>query len=251
MTSRVVPAHDSRSVGRRRLDPAWASVRCAFGRSLRIGLCLLWLCSAVAIAQASSSDQVARPEVRELVIQSSTHFQRGDYDAALTALLKAYELQPLPLLLFNIAQAYRKAGKREEALRYYERFVATAPQSPLTPEAEAHSAALRAEFAAERAARDRADAEKLSEQARVRLNEAEAMAAKNEAARQQAQADMLLLERRAAQIADKKPIYRRPWFWGLLGGLAAAGLATGLGVGLAMRPPDEPVTDLPGQTIRF
>src|SRR6185369_10531348 len=40
-----------------------------------------------------------------------------------------YDLQPLPLFLFNAAQAARRAGERARALELYKRFVAADPES--------------------------------------------------------------------------------------------------------------------------
>lgn len=200
-----------------------------------------------AASQAAETSPVASPDVRALVKQSSEQFAAGNYSEALQSLLAAYEKQPLPLLLFNIAQTHRKLGQRTEALDCYQRFVRAAPGSPLLPEAEAHAAALRAELAAESAARQRADAEELARQAQARLQEAEALTAANLAARKRAEEDLLSGRREA----ERQPIYKRPWLYVALGGVAITGIALGLGLGLGLRPPPEPTTDLPPQTIRF
>lgn len=212
---------------------------------------LLFSWGMIPAATAAPSEIVLSPEVRQLVTKSSTQFQQGDYEGALASLLAAYERQPLSLFLFNIAQSHRKLGHIAEALSYYERFVKSAPSSPLVAESEAHAAALRAEMAARQAARDRADAETQAAAAQQRLREAEELAQKNEAVRKKVEEDLLLVERKTAQLEQKKPVYRRPVFWAVLGGVAAAGLVVGLGVGLGTRPPPAPQTDLPGQTVRF
>lgn len=199
------------------------------------------------IPHAAEARAVATPEVRALVQQSSEQFAAGNYPEALRSLLSAYEQQPLPLLLFNIAQTHRKLGQRTEALDYYQRFVTAAPSSPLLPEAEAHAAALRAELAADEAARQRADAELLAKQAQQRLQEAEALTAANLAARKQAEADLLSGPREP----ERTPIYKRPWLYVAVGGAVVLGIALGVGLGLGLQPPLEPATDLPPQTIRF
>jgi tetratricopeptide (TPR) repeat protein len=51
----------------------------------------------------------------------------GDYDTAITFYSKAYELFPHPVLLFNIAQAHRLAGRVDEAVKFYQNFLATNP----------------------------------------------------------------------------------------------------------------------------
>ena len=54
-------------------------------------------------------------------------FQDGNYSAARTEFESAYGLSKLTPLLFNIARAAEKQGQREDALRYYEKYLATNP----------------------------------------------------------------------------------------------------------------------------
>jgi len=51
----------------------------------------------------------------------------GDYDTAITFYSKAYQLVPHPLLIFNIAQAHRLAGRNDQALTLYARYLAADP----------------------------------------------------------------------------------------------------------------------------
>jgi tetratricopeptide (TPR) repeat protein len=51
----------------------------------------------------------------------------GDYDTAITFYSKAYQLVQHPVLIFNIAQAHRLAGRNEQALRLYDRYLAADP----------------------------------------------------------------------------------------------------------------------------
>jgi tetratricopeptide (TPR) repeat protein len=77
-----------------------------------------------------------------------SHHELGEYDAAIAEFRKAYLLQPLSLFLFNIAQSYRRAGKRVEALDFYRRFIARDPAAPQCAEVEAMIAELEGELAA-------------------------------------------------------------------------------------------------------
>jgi len=51
----------------------------------------------------------------------------GDYDTALIFYSKAYQLVPHPLLIFNMAQAHRLAGRIEKALALYAKYLAEDP----------------------------------------------------------------------------------------------------------------------------
>lgn len=53
--------------------------------------------------------------------------EAGDYDTAIAMYQKAYQLVPHPKLIFDIAQALRLAGRLDEALREYRRYVAAEP----------------------------------------------------------------------------------------------------------------------------
>lgn len=181
--------------------------------------------------------------LRDLIDRATRAFVSGDYDSAIAELTVAYQRKPVPQFLFNIAQAHRKAGRYREALTFYDRFVKDDMGSPLVPEAQAHATAMRARIDAEQATAEREAAERI---ARVRSEEAEAMARARENDRVRAEAEL----RRALARTDA-PVYKRKWFWGLLGGLVAAAVITGVAVGVALKNPPEPIGDLETQTLRF
>ncbi len=184
-----------------------------------------------------------RLTIEDLIVAATHAFSEEQYETALAYLSAAYARSPLPPILFNIAQTQRKAGYTRAALSTYRRFLATAPQSPLAPEASAHIAAMQAKLEAEQATRERALAE---QRAHDIAAQAERLSKARTAEREQAQRDL----RRALSVRDQ-PIYRRKWFWGLVGGLVASSLVVGLSVGLAPKVPPEPVGDLPTQEPRF
>jgi outer membrane biosynthesis protein TonB len=76
--------------------------------------------------------QVARADSRAdaLARQASARYQAGDYEGAVAALLKGYELSPDPRFLFNIARAYEKAGDTAEAARFYHRYLEAKDTEP-------------------------------------------------------------------------------------------------------------------------
>lgn len=110
-------------------------------------------------------------------------FQAQAFSLVLESYALAYSIKRLPRLLFNMAQAARRANQLQLALLLYRRLLAEEPNSPVRNEAAGYIAELE-------------------------------------------------------PLVDKPPIYKRPLFWGLLGGgVAAAALSIGLGVGLARRDP--------------
>jgi tetratricopeptide (TPR) repeat protein len=78
----------------------------------------------VRVASAQESD-------RALVLsdQGLALFRQHRYDEAIAAFKASYELLPLPLLLFDSAQAYRLKGDCQSALELYRRYLRAAPDA--------------------------------------------------------------------------------------------------------------------------
>ncbi len=210
-----------------------------------VGAVLACLAAGTARAQTAASAPpaaTAGKTVRELIENATKLYQAGDYDRAASEYFAAYEKKPLPALLFNVAQSHRKAGHLTEALALYERFLKEDPKSTLAPEAEAHATAVRAQIEAQKSSIEREAAERLAKQ---RVEEAEAMARVREAERQKAEAALLL----ASKKTEGKPVYKKAWFWAVLGGVVVAGVATTVAVVLTR--PQDPQSDLGVRVVQF
>jgi tetratricopeptide (TPR) repeat protein len=97
---------------------------------------MMWrlLCSWLAIAPIAMAPVVARAQPaatdKSKVQAARSYVDAGlqaqklrDYDTAIKLYTKAYELVPHPVLLFNMAQAYRLAGRFEQALTLYQKYL--------------------------------------------------------------------------------------------------------------------------------
>src|SRR5439155_26145528 len=67
----------------------------------------------------------------------------GAYDDAIREYQAAYQLTPLPLLLFNIAQSYRLKGDKRAAIEWYDKYLAADPEGPAGDEARDQVANLK------------------------------------------------------------------------------------------------------------
>jgi tetratricopeptide (TPR) repeat protein len=98
--------------------------------------------------EAAPSRPDAGAEARQDYERGQTHYDLGDYPAAIALFRTAYELSSAPALLFNIAQAYRLSGDCAKALAEYRHFVRLDPQSSRRADADAYIVSLGAECGA-------------------------------------------------------------------------------------------------------
>ncbi len=101
----------------------------------RIPCSLFVVASAAALLLVASAYAQPVPPDKAKVKQAKAYVDAGlaaqngnDYDTAIVFYSKAYDLVPHPVLLFNIAQAHRLAGRMDQAINAYQRFLATHPQ---------------------------------------------------------------------------------------------------------------------------
>lgn len=180
-------------------------------------------------AQNTSGDDAQN--IDQMAEHSTTLFSERKFEQAATLLERAFAKDPQPVFLFNIAQAYRLSDKPKKALASYQRFVGFAPQHSLVPEARGYIADMRVILAEQEKA-----------VAVRRLLEVEQTRSKMESELLHFRAEQA--EREKKQLTEELrksriPLYKRPWFWGVLGGATAvAATVVGLGVyyGTAPQP---------------
>jgi hypothetical protein len=88
-----------------------------------IGLLCVTIASGVARAQ-SAPDSAQQHFDRGAKLYNLGHFQES-----IPEFEKAYELDPSPIFLFNIAQSHRQLGNKERALFFYRRYLEQAPNA--------------------------------------------------------------------------------------------------------------------------
>jgi hypothetical protein len=160
-------------------------------------------------------------------------YQAGNYAVAITELKAAYSLNPLPRILCNLAKAYRKNGQAREAAEHFDLCLRTDPQ--LSPQE-------RAEFTAQleqlRAALEpppppRPDPSSQGPQQGPSPPPPMTTTTTTSQPGPGVQADPVPAV--GPPTAEPvRPIYKRAWFWGVVGGVAAVGIiATVAGVAAA------------------
>lgn len=182
-------------------------------------LAFLWaisgLAGVVGSPRSAHADSFDRHYRRGLAL-----YQQKDYAGAVTEMSAAYEERQLPRILLNIGQAYRKQGKAREALTYYERYLKAEPDAPPALQAEIQTYIAQSQALLE--ATNRQDAQdRAGEPAPTGWNRDSGQLLPE-------YAEKLRLEQ------SNRPIYKKPWFWAVIGGSAAAVIAIGVGVGVGV-----------------
>ncbi len=88
---------------------------------VRIAL-LAALIGTPALAHAQEGDPIAQ-RVNELSNKGFAAYQKEDYATAIEYFEKAYALEEVPNLLYNIARCYEKMEQWDKAIAYYEQFI--------------------------------------------------------------------------------------------------------------------------------
>lgn len=170
----------------------------------------------------------------KLVNQAQKQFQDEQYNESAETLIKAYDLKPVAKLLYNAARAYEKAGKQEQAARFYQRYIdADNTDAELLRNAASKLAELReAKARAELEQQQRIEDEKRKAEAERQRLEAERLRIIKEEKARKAEAER---QRLLAEEEAKKGMVMPIVSYSLLG-LGVTGLATGAVFGvLAMQ----------------
>jgi tetratricopeptide (TPR) repeat protein len=187
-------------------------------------LALLWSAPSSLRADETGGDACPPPRtLKKCGELGERYFQSGQYPQAIEAFRQAYVLKPVPLFLYNIAQAHRLTGQGEDAIRIYERFLQEDPKTPFRADVERHLAELRS----------------LKEQAaeKARKQQEEEQAAARAASSGAPQSPSVVLTAAPAPAKKATPIYKRWWFWTAISAVVVAGVGVGIGVGVARRAP--------------
>jgi iron complex outermembrane receptor protein len=94
------------------------------------------LASAVVHAQ----DEAA--QAKNLYEKGMAHYQLEEWDAAIEKWEAGFRLRPVPEFLYNIAQAHRLAKRFEKSVSFYRKYLNMNPKAPNRAEVERHIASL-------------------------------------------------------------------------------------------------------------
>jgi tetratricopeptide (TPR) repeat protein len=160
-----------------------------------------------------TTDAGARPG-QALFERAQARFSEGRFDEARADYQAAYNLEPLPAFLFNIAQCYRNTGDYERAQLYFHRYTVREPRGPNRPAAERLAAEM---SRLAEARRNQLGAEAPPTAEPITTSPAEAASDR--------QTSLLAVRESGQPAPASPPIYRRGWFWAGVGGVVLLGTA--------------------------
>ncbi len=89
----------------------------------------------------------AKAAAKKAYEQGTAHYKKGEWDLAIEQFELCYKNLPQPVFLFNIAQSHNKAGRPQQALDFYKRYLNDAPTAPNRAEVEQTVAELEQQVA--------------------------------------------------------------------------------------------------------
>ena len=164
------------------------------------------------VGTPARADEAA--DAREHFQKGRTLYDVGRFDDAAREFEAAYQIKADPVLLYNLAQAYRFAGKSQPALIAYRSYLRNQPDARNRAQVEASIAELQRIVEEQQHAQKSPPVDTL-------------------APGQPIAAPAVIATPAPPPPPEKKPLYKRWWLWTAVGAVAATGLAVGLGVGLS------------------
>ncbi|HZL16414.1 MAG TPA: hypothetical protein VFG23_01585 [Polyangia bacterium] len=116
---------------------------------LRAWLVALMLAIAVGTAGPRSARADDAQQARDLFTQGNTFYDLGQFDKAIDAWQKGYQLKNDPGFLYNIAQAYRVMEDAQKAIFFYRRYLSNSPKAHNRDEVEQKIDALQKQLSAQ------------------------------------------------------------------------------------------------------
>ena len=175
--------------------------------------------------QAHAEDKAA---ARQAFIDGSKYYDLNQYAEALEAFKRAYWNYEDPVILYNIAQCHRALGHKKEAIEFYRSYLRKSPDARNRQDVEKIIAELNSAIDKEKTVATAPPAGTMATESKPASPPSPAKPAANGPQPPIAS----VVARPPPPARTDKPMRKRTWLWGVIGGVVVVGVAVGLGVGL-------------------
>ena len=183
----------------------------------------------VSFVRTAAADD--RAHARAAFRAGSQHYNLGEFQQALDSFKEAYRNYEDPSFLYNIAQCERQLGHKREAVREYRAYLNNSENADNRDNVRQIITQLERDLAAED---QRAAAAAQAAQAAPASKPVDTTAATSATSKPSLEPASETLTASAPPPPEHKPAYKKWWVWTIVGGVVAAGAATGLV--FALRP---------------
>lgn len=170
-------------------------------------------------AQPTQPSAADTEKARALFDEGTEAYKLGNFEKALAAYEAAHKLFPAPQFLFNIAQCYFQLQNWDRAIFFFEGYLREVP--------DASNRALVDDLIRE--ARERGAAKREEDKRKLDLEKERLEIERREKERQAAERERLALASRP--VEQPAPVYKKWWFWTIVGGAVAGATITAIAVG--------------------
>ena len=172
-----------------------------------------------------------RAHARAAFRAGSQHYNLGEFQQALDSFKEAYRNYEDPSFLYNIAQCERQLGHKREAVREYRAYLNNSENADNRESVRQIITQLERDIAAED---QRAAAAAKPRKRRRRVSRSTRRPRRRPTSKPSLEPAGETLTASAPPPPEHKPAYKKWWVWTIVGGVVAAGAATGLV--FALRP---------------
>lgn len=193
--------------------------------------------SLVAYAEDSQPrDSEATSQAREHARQARVHYQLGRFEQALEEYAAAYEIDPVPALLYNMGQCHRHLDNHERAIFFYEGYLRGSPDAGNRSLVEDLIEECRTALEREAEEPDRSTQNPDESTDNSSGNDGTTLDDPNDHQSDPDDPANAALDLDQPIIEERRPVYRRWWFWTIIGTVVAA--STGVIIWAVLRDPD-------------
>jgi tetratricopeptide (TPR) repeat protein len=210
---------------------------------LRAGVILVMV--SVAFSAAAEDKEAAKKAFSE----ATRYYNLNQYADALEAFKRAYWNYEDPVFLYNIAQCHRLLKHKAEAIDFYKSYLRNAPNARNRVEVQRVVADLEASLQQDRALANAPPEGPIQSTNTPPSTTPPSTTPPATTETQPPPAAVVTTTAPGPSPRADKPLWKKAWFWGVVGGAAVVVAGVAIGVGIATSTPKDPSASLGARPV--